>query len=94
MTKFSVEGLTKGMALDLAKYNIRVNSVCPNIVLTPRTKKYFADKEYNKYIKENTPIKKVVTISDVATSVTFLASEAASMITGTSITIDGGWTSK
>jgi len=33
-----VEGLTKGMALDLAKYNIRVNSVCPNIVLTPRTK--------------------------------------------------------
>ena len=38
MTKFSIEGLTKGMALDLAKYNIRVNSVCPNIVLTPRTK--------------------------------------------------------
>ena len=94
MTKFGVEGLTKGMALDLAKYNIRVNSVCPNIVLTPRTKKYFADKKYNKYIKENTPINKVVTISDVATSVTFLASEAASMITGTSISIDGGWTSK
>ena len=94
MTKFGVEGLTKGMALDLAKYNIRVNSVCPNIVLTPRTKKYFDDKKYNKYVKENTPIKKVVTISDVATSVTFLASEAASMITGTSIIIDGGWTAK
>jgi NAD(P)-dependent dehydrogenase (short-subunit alcohol dehydrogenase family) len=94
MSKFGVEGLTKGMALDLAKYNIRVNSVCPNIVLTPRTKKYFADKKYNKYIKENTPINKVVTISDVATSITFLASEAASMITGTSIIIDGGWTAK
>ena len=94
MTKFSVEGLTKGMALDLAKYNIRVNSVCPNIVLTPRTKKYFADKKYNKYVKENTPIKKVVTVSDVATSITYLASEAASMITGTSVIIDGGWTAK
>ena len=94
MTKFGVEGLTKGMALDLAKYNIRVNSVCPNIVLTPRTKKYFADKKYNKYVKEKTPINKVVTVSDVATSITFLASEAASMITGTSIVIDGGWTAK
>ena len=94
MTKFGVEGLTKGMALDLAKYNIRVNSVCPNIVLTPRTKKYFADKKYNKYIKENTPINKIVTVSDVATSVAFLASESSSMITGTSIIIDGGWTAK
>ena len=94
MTKFGVEGLTKGMALDLAKYNIRVNSICPNIVLTPRTKKYFADKKYNKYVKENTPINKIVTVSDVATAVTFLASEASSMITGSSIVIDGGWTAK
>ena len=94
MTKFGIEGLTKGMAIDLAKYNIRVNSVCPNIVLTPRTKKYFDDKKYNKYVKDSTPIRKVVTISDVATSITFLASEASSMITGTSIVIDGGWTAK
>ena len=94
MTKFGVEGLTKGMALDLAKYNIRVNSVCPNIVLTPRTKKYFADKKYNKYVRESTPINKVVTVSDVATAVAFLASDASSMITGSSIVIDGGWTAK
>ena len=94
MTKFGVEGLTKGMALDLAKYNIRVNSVCPNIVLTPRTKKYFQNKKYNKYVKESTPLKKIVTVSDVATSIVFLASEAASMITGTSVIIDGGWTAK
>ena len=65
------------MALDLAKYNIRVNSVCPNIVLTPRTKKYFADKKYYKYVKESTPINKVVTVSDVATAVAFLASDAS-----------------
>ena len=94
MSKFGVEGLTKGMALDLARYNIRVNSVCPNIVMTPRTKKYFANKEYNKYVKQNTPMDKIVTVSDVATSIVFLASDAASMITGTSIIIDGGWTAK
>ncbi len=94
MTKFGIEGLTKGMAIDLAKYNIRVNSVCPNIVLTPRTKKYFADKKYNRYVRENTPINKVVTVSDVATAVTFLASDASSMITGSSLIIDGGWTAK
>ena len=94
MTKFGVEGLTKGMALDLAKYNIRVNSVCPNLVMTPRTKKYFADKKYNKYVKESTPINKVVTVSDVATAVAFLASDSSSMITGSSIVIDGGWTAK
>ncbi len=94
MTKFGVEGLTRGMALDLAKHNIRVNSVCPNIVLTPRTKKYFLDKIYNSYVKESTPMKKVVTVSDVATSIVFLASDASSMITGSSIIIDGGWTAK
>ncbi|MDC0344343.1 SDR family oxidoreductase [Pelagibacteraceae bacterium] len=94
MTKFGVEGLTRGMALDLAKYNIRVNSVCPNIVLTPRTKKYFANKKYNKYVRNNTPLNKIVTVSDVATSIAFLASESSSMITGTSIIIDGGWTAK
>jgi len=94
MTKFGIEGLTKGMALDLAKYNVRVNAVCPNIVLTPRTKKYFANKKYNRYVKDSTPINKIVSVSDVATAITFLASEASSMITGTSIIIDGGWTAK
>ena len=94
MTKFGIEGLTKGMAVDLAKYNIRVNSVCPTFVATPRAKKYLANKEFNKYALNNIPLGRIATESDVATAITYLASDAASMITGTNIIIDGGWTAK
>ena len=94
MTKFGLEGLTKGMAVDLAQSNIRVNSVCPTFVATPRAKKYLANKDFNKYALSNIPLGRIATESDVATAITYLASDAASMITGTNIIIDGGWTAK
>jgi len=94
MTKFGLEGLTKGMAVDLAKFNIRVNSVCPTFVATPRAKKYLANKKFNSYALSNIPLGRIATESDVATAITYLGSEAASMITGTNIIIDGGWTAK
>jgi len=94
MTKFGIEGLTKGMAVDLAKYNIRVNSVCPTFVATPRAKKYLANKKFKKYVLNNIPLGRIATESDVATAITYLSSNASSMITGTSIIIDGGWTTK
>jgi len=94
MTKFGLEGLTRGMAVDLAKFNIRTNSVCPTFVSTPRAKKYLANKSFKKYALSNIPLGRIATESDVATSITFLSSSAASMITGTNIIIDGGWTAK
>jgi len=94
MTKFGIEGLTKGMAVDLAKFNIRVNSVCPTFVATPRAKKYLANKQFNKYALNNIPLERIATESDVATAITYLSSDASSMITGSSIIIDGGWTAK
>ena len=94
MTKFGIEGLTKGMAVDLAKFNIRVNSVCPTFVATPRAKKYLANKEFKKYALSNIPLGRIATESDVATAITFLSSDASSMITGTNLIIDGGWTAK
>ena len=94
MTKFGIEGLTKGMAVDLAKFNIRVNSVCPTFVATPRAKKYLANKKFRKYALNNIPLGRIATESDVATAITYLSSNASSMITGTSIIIDGGWTAK
>ena len=94
MTKFGLEGLTKGMSIDLAKYNIRVNTVCPTFVVTPMTKKFFKDKKFIKEVLGNIPLGRFAGLSDVATAVVYLASDAASMITGTSLLVDGGWTAK
>jgi len=94
MTKFGIEGLTKGMAIDLAKDNIRVNTVCPTFVKTPMVKKFFKNKKFMKTMLNNIPLSRFATVSDVASSVVFLSSEASSMITGSSLMIDGGWTAK
>jgi len=94
MTKFGIEGLTKGMGVELAKNNIRVNTVAPTFVATPMVKRFFKNKEFKKLALGNIPMGKLATESDVATSVCFLASSAASMVTATSILVDGGWTAK
>ena len=94
MTKFGLEGLTKGMAIDLAKNNIRVNTVCPTFVETPMIKRFFKNKKFKKEMIKNIPLGRVADVSDVATAVAFLASDSSSMITGSSILVDGGWTAK
>ena len=92
MTKAGLEGLTKGMAIDLAKSNIRVNTVCPTFVVTPMTKKFLKSKKFKKDTLKKIPMGKFAELSDVATAVAFLASDSSKMITGTSILVDGGWT--
>jgi NAD(P)-dependent dehydrogenase (short-subunit alcohol dehydrogenase family) len=94
MTKFGLEGLTKGMSIDLAKYNIRVNTVCPTFVITPMTSKFLKSKKFKKEVLGNIPLGRFAELSDVATAAVYLASDAASMITGTSLLVDGGWTAK
>ena len=94
MTKFGLEGLTKGMALDLAKYNIRVNTVCPTFVVTPMTKKFLKDKKFKREMLDNIPLGRFAEMSEISSAVVFLASDAASMITGTSLLVDGGWTAR
>ena len=92
MTKFGLEGLTKGMAIDLAKNNIRVNSVCPTFVDTPMTRGFFKNKKFKLEVLNKIPLGRIAEVSDVATAVAYLASDASSMITGTSLLVDGGWT--
>ncbi len=94
MNKWGLEGLTKGMSLDLAKYNIRVNTVCPTFVVTPMTKKFLKNKKFKKDTLNNIPLGRFAELSEISSVVTFLASDAASMVTGTSLLVDGGWTAK
>ena len=94
MTKFGLEGLTKGMSIDLAKYNIRVNTICPTFVVTPMTKKFLKDKKFKRNMLNNMPLGRFAELSEIASATVFLASDAASMITGTSLLVDGGWTAK
>ena len=94
MNKWGLEGLTKGMSIDLAKYNIRVNTICPTFVVTPMTKKFLKNKKFKRETLNNIPLGRFAELSEIASATVFLASDAASMITGTSLLVDGGWTAK
>ena len=94
MNKFGIEGLARGMAVELAEYNIRVNTVCPTFVETPMVKKFFKNKKFKNQMLKNIPLGRVAKESDVATAVAFLAADTSEMITGTSLVVDGGWTAK
>jgi NAD(P)-dependent dehydrogenase (short-subunit alcohol dehydrogenase family) len=94
MTKHAVEGLTKAMALDLASHGIRVNSVAPTYVETPMTRPFFADGPFRQDVLRRIPLGRLGTIEEVTAAVLFLASPAASLITGTSLLVDGGYTAQ
>jgi NAD(P)-dependent dehydrogenase (short-subunit alcohol dehydrogenase family) len=93
-TKHAVEGLTKALALEAAKFGIRVNSVAPTFVRTPMTEGYFADADFAEFVHSHIPLGHCATPEDVADAVAFLASDAASSITGTSLRVDAGWTAQ
>jgi NAD(P)-dependent dehydrogenase (short-subunit alcohol dehydrogenase family) len=95
MTKHALEGLTKSMALELAPHGIRVVSIAPTFVETPMYRKLRAERpELEKWVTERIPLGKAGSAEDVAAAVVFAASPAASLVTGTSLVVDGGWTAQ
>jgi NAD(P)-dependent dehydrogenase (short-subunit alcohol dehydrogenase family) len=94
LTKHAIEGFTKALALEAAPFGIRINSVAPTFVLTPMTEGYFADPEFSQFVHTRIPLGRCASPEDVADAVTFLASDAAGSITGTSLRVDGGWTAQ
>jgi NAD(P)-dependent dehydrogenase (short-subunit alcohol dehydrogenase family) len=94
MTKHALEGLTKAMAVELASNNIRVNSVAPTFIETPMTAPMLAKPEFRSFVDTMIPLGRIGKPEDVAAAVLYLVSPAASMVTGTSLLVDGGWTAR
>ena len=90
MNKWGLEGLTKGMAVDLAKYNIRVNAVCPAVIETPMADRAFDTSEKRNKAIAMHPVGRLGTAKEVVDAICWLVSDESSFITGTALAVDGG----
>lgn len=91
-TKHAVEGMTKAMAIEWAPHGIRVNTIAPTFIRTPLAEQTLADPERRAWVLSRIKLGRLGEVEDIMGAVVFLASDAAAMVTGTSLLIDGGWT--
>ena len=91
-SKWALEGLTKSLAMELGPHGIRVNSIAPTVIETPLAKKMLKDSEFRNAVISKIKLGRIGEVEDLMGAIVFLASDAARMITGASLLIDGGWT--
>ena len=94
MTKAAIAHLTKCFAVEWGRYNITVNAVAPTFIKTPGTEQWLNDEEFRNEILSKVVLGRVGIPKDVTSAILFLSSEASSLITGTTLMIDGGWTAQ
>jgi NAD(P)-dependent dehydrogenase (short-subunit alcohol dehydrogenase family) len=92
VTKAGIAHMTRCMAMEWAQYNILVNCVAPTFIATPGTEPELCRPENKKSIIHRIPLGRIGDVAEVAWPVVFLASPAASLITGATLLVDGGWT--
>jgi NAD(P)-dependent dehydrogenase (short-subunit alcohol dehydrogenase family) len=93
-SKHAVEGLTKALAIDLGASNIRVNTVCPTFIETELTAKNLSDPDFRSWVLSKIKLGRLGRVEDIMGPIVFLASDAAALITGTALLVDGGWTAE
>jgi 2-deoxy-D-gluconate 3-dehydrogenase len=93
-SKHAVEGMTKAMAVEWGGRGIRVNTICPTFIRTALTQATFADPERRAWIESKIKLGRVGEVEDIMGATVFLASDAAALITGTALMVDGGWTAE
>lgn len=91
-SKHGLEGMVKAMAIEWGPRGIRINTVCPTFVRTPLTESTFADPDRRAWIEGKIKLGRVGEIADVMGAILYLASDAAALVTGTALRVDGGWT--
>ena len=91
-SKWALEGMNKSFALDLASYGIRSNTIAPTFIETPMTKPFFENVAFRKSVLTKIKLGRIGSVEELMGAIVFLASDASSLMTGTSIIIDGGWT--
>ena len=91
-SKFGLEGMVKAMAIEWGKSRIRINTICPTFIRTPLTEPTFADPARVAWIEEKIKLGGTGVVEDIMGAVLYLASPASSLVTGSSMLIDGGWT--
>ena len=91
-SKWALEGLTKSLAMELAPNGIRVNSIAPTFIETPLAKEMLKEPEFRDAVLSKIKLGRTGQVEDLMGAIVFLASDAAAMITGASLLVDGGWT--
>jgi NAD(P)-dependent dehydrogenase (short-subunit alcohol dehydrogenase family) len=93
-SKHAMEGFTKAMAIELAPYNIRVNSLGPTFLETPMTRPFFENKAFREEVLAKIKLGRLGQLDELTGAILFLASDASSLMTGSALVLDGGWTAE
>ena len=91
-SKWGMEGMSKSFALNLAPHGIRSNTIAPTFIETPMTKPSFEDKAFLNSVLTKIKLGRLGQVEDIMGAVIYLASDASSLVTGSSMVVDGGWT--
>ncbi|MBU3077646.1 SDR family oxidoreductase [Sphingomonas sp. XMGL2] len=93
-SKWALEGMSKAIALDLAPFGIRSNTLAPTFIETPMTRPFFEDPAFKASVLARIKLGRLGAVEDLMGSVLYLASDAGALVTGTSLVVDGGWTAE
>lgn len=91
-SKWAMEGFSKAMAIDLASHGVRVNTLCPTFIETPMTKPFFDNAAFKESVLQKIKLGRIGRVEDLMGAIVFLAGDASTLMTGSSLIIDGGWT--